>query len=308
MKHPRKKLCFSLIIMALLQINVCFSQHQSSINISAEAAGYVSSMRFSIAGNLQGNSPNILSELTWSNLQYFGGGIKASYRIAHRWQMYTGLMYGSAIKGDVSDIDYVDDNRKGITSELYHSSHNSRLLTANAGWAFTVWQNNNWAIKAGLDYTFQKQKLYILNYPGSNYSNDESYAEGLYSYYSTAWNQYGISTSAAFRKLKNTDIEVTGIAAYCHQQAYGNWNLKQQYQHPKSFTHNSKGIAIQNRLTARFNKTKRVRPYLAYGFVFLHTKNGIDKLYLQTGRIAYTKLNETRAANHSLAAGIQIGL
>ena len=105
------------------------------------SAGYrTDTLNWHIAGNLQGTDPNVLSELTWSDLKIYQLKLANRTVIKNRVYLQGHLDFGAVISGDNQDSDYYGDNR---TQEI------SRSLNGVDG-------NNVWdaSIGAGPRFTF----------------------------------------------------------------------------------------------------------------------------------------------------------
>ena len=81
-------------------------------------AGYrIDQLDWNIAGNNAGTNPNILSELTWKDLEIYQVQFKPSVTLGNshrggvRYHLRGMLGWGSIVDGSNQDSDYAGDNR-----------------------------------------------------------------------------------------------------------------------------------------------------------------------------------------------------
>jgi len=104
------------------------------------STGYrVDDLDWNIAGDINGNNPNILSELEWEGLESFQ--IKTTNKtIFNQLFLLKGsLAYGWILNGENQDSDYWGDNRTLEFSRSNNNSDEGNMLDASfgLGWQFT---------------------------------------------------------------------------------------------------------------------------------------------------------------------------
>ena len=98
------------------------------------SAGYrKDNLDWNIAGDINGNNPNILSELTWSDIDIFQ--IKAGIRSVFNKVFYVrgAIDYGSIFDGANQDSDYDGDNRTLEYSRSNNSTDQGSVWDATLG-------------------------------------------------------------------------------------------------------------------------------------------------------------------------------
>ncbi len=76
-------------------------------------------MDWSIAGNLEGTNPNIKSELKWTELVVADFAIASRFKFTPSFSIEAGGSFGKTLSGNVSDIDYLGDNRTNPSYQLH---------------------------------------------------------------------------------------------------------------------------------------------------------------------------------------------
>jgi hypothetical protein len=267
-------------------------QHAGQVGIGLNTGYQRESFNWSIAGNLQGKSPNVFSELVWKDLRSISSALEVRWSVWNRFMLQAGFSRSFIVSGRVTDTDFSGDNR---TSPTFHA-----VLKSNRG------NTGKWS--GGLGYRFTGDERYtIIPYAGyaihgqSLFLHDDA---ALNSTYKTEWKgPYARLETTLFLTKK---IYAQSVFAYyqVNYEAKANWNLVESFQHPVSFKHQARGYGLEGevrfgvRLGARFTVCA-----IASTFRW-STGAGTDILYLQTGDIVKTKLNN---ADHT-GSGIKLGV
>lgn len=83
----------------------------------------ITNFQWSIAGNLQGQSPNILSELTFEKIIPTGGYLTASYKALEHLILTASFQKNTVISGNGTDADYKENNRMDATYQVSFNSN-----------------------------------------------------------------------------------------------------------------------------------------------------------------------------------------
>ena len=120
-------------------------------------------LRWSIAEDFYGIGPNILSELTWKDLQIYQ--IKAAGTvIINNLTLKASLDFGFILKGENQDSDYDLDNRTDEWSRSNNSSDDDFVLDASLGVGYRfLLAAGSVSITPLLGISFHKQNLRITN-------------------------------------------------------------------------------------------------------------------------------------------------
>ena len=209
------------------------------------------------AGNPVGSSPNILSELTWRDLNIFQlrGEVSAAKVDGIYFRGSAG--YGWVLNGENQDSDYAGDNRILEFSRSINGVDGSRVMDFKGGlgveFSFGAGKKHRFAPLLGYSYhalqmnmkdgnqvVFDLANLQVLD-PSATGTIPLGSFPGLNSSYDATWS--GAWVGADFL----LDLEHRG-SVYLHLESHwpkysakANWNLRDQFAHPVSFEHDANG-------------------------------------------------------------------
>ena len=280
----------------------------------AFSAGYrQDDLDWNIAGYLTvDNYVNVLSELTWDDLESY----QVKFQGSLVWPNFIAVRgvadYGWIFDGDNQDSDYAGDDR---TLEFSRSNNNSD-------------DGDVWDVSIGIGYPFRTGgEVVITITPLVGYSHHEQNLTltdgyqtiphlgtffGLDSSYDTQWYGPWLGIDLNFR--------AAAINAFAHRfetffsyeyhwadyEAEADWNLRDDFAHPKSFAHDADG----NGWIVRAGFNLILQQHIALNFNFDYqdwsTDSGTDKIFLADGSTAKTRLNEVNWSSYSLTLGVSI--
>lgn len=281
--------------MILFGVHTCMAQDLPGRLQLSVAGGYrQDNLRWSIAGNADGQNPNILSELRWERV---GGSVTTVHMrsgLFDHWQLegeYERMFYSS---GKVYDTDYGGNDRTNVVYAAQFHAGKGGADYWQAGLANQIPVTSKFSITPSAGYGIFHQSLYISGYT-SAFSD-------LNSTYKTKWaGPYGqvlCSIGLTKKFCMNTSLRYSQV----RYRASANWNLIREFNHPESFRHTANGYGVNAQAS------------LLYGFSGVHsigitgsysrwqTGRGIDELYLSAGGSEQTQLNGVRSA------GWQVGV
>ena len=270
----------TLILFLLLLTNICAHAQQKRFSIEAGPEYRTEDFRWSIAGNMQGTNPNILSELIFKPVNAFGFYTNGRVNLTEKFSLNVHYNRLFTYDGEVTDFDYNDDNRTDPKTQLYLQSDKGDMRTVGMQFNYHFFNNNNFAATTGLGYNHTKELFYLTN------DNDPL----LQSTYRANWDGPNLALKGLFDFGHfNLGAGVTGH--YLFYNAKANWNLVEEFQHPVSFRHKAQGHGFDYRLTFGL----RPLSFLNIGLHLLHsnwkTGYGTDKLYMASGDIYNARLN-----------------
>src|SRR3569833_290322 len=290
------KLYAAIFLTILFAIKGRAQDIQQKLQISLSTGRQVEDFNWSIAGNISGQSPNVLSEVKWKNVS------GQNYATALQWNAckkiiitggYSRVSIGS---GDVSDIDYTADNRTqpNYNQKFSDNKGNSPAWFAGAGYAFI--NNNQVSLIPFVGYGINRQSLYIVDLTGQ--------FPDLNSSYDTQW-------KGPFLKIRSSikiwhALKLAGDVTYNQvtYSALGDWNLIGQFQHPVSYRHSAKGYGLNAGANLVYNITANIGIHAGYSYFNWETGNGIDQLYLSSGQVDKTQMNGVFRKGHLIDGGL----
>jgi len=276
-------------------------QWASGQGLEATVAGGFQSLglRWSIAGNSAGQSPNVYSELKWRKVGGAAVDVDLCYGLGRRWIFFASGSRMFTSTGRVSDKDYAGDNRTDniYSEDLVGSKGYAYSLGAGAGYRLRF--GERFAVVAAIGYAVSGQQLSITD-PGG-------YFDFLDSRYQTSW--YGPFVRAAL-DWSSGRWRLSGRMTY-HQVNYratADWNLIADFSHPVSFRHRADGFGAEGELRLGYRMGRGVELFFAGDGSSWETGTGIDELYRNSGPSQQTRLNEVVMAGFGLHAGVRAGL
>ena len=253
-------------------------------------------LKWSIAGNLDGQNPNIYSELQWKKV----GG--QSIGAALQWNFWNKLMLMGAYQhvsiqsGTVRDNDYTGDNRTNPAYDQLFDADKGFTRDLAIGLGYKLIDNETFSLTPYAGYSASKQSLHLLDRSGQ-------YAD-LNSTYDTDWKGAFVKAIAGLKLSKK--LTATATIAY-HQADYNSkadWNLIPSFQHPVSYRHTAKGYGIAADASVAYNITKNIAVNLGGGYFTWQTGEGIDELFLASGGSDKTQLNDVNRKGYKLSVGV----
>jgi hypothetical protein len=290
------------------------------------SAGYRrDDLDWNIAGDTSGNNPNVLSELTWDDLESYQVKFQGRLVIPNIIALRGSADYGWIFDGENQDSDYAGNNR---TLEFSRSN--------NSGDDEDVWD-----VSLAVGYPFRWGKSVISTItPLAGYSHHEQNLKmtdgyqtlsvpvvtttfiiipppvgpfpGLDSSYDTKWKGPWLGIDLNFRAAEIrsfTDRFETYFSYEYHWADYhaeANWNLRTDLDHPKSFEHDADGTGWI--ISAGFNFMLQRNIGLNFNFDYQNwsTDDGTDKVFFADGTTAKTRLNEVNWSSYALGMGLTV--
>lgn len=234
----------------------------ASTNISEFSVGLSSrtnQLNWNIAGDLSGQNPNILSELTWTNIRTLG--LNLNTRITINDQLFaTGLLsYGWIYQGANQDSDYYGDNRTNEFSRSNNNSSKGNTFDASIALGYQLIKTDQWLISGFLGLSSYNQYLWITDgYQTVSVKPPFSFNPppigttfpDLNSSYFASWAGPWIGVTADYRITENLSVNCDFGYHMASYNGEGYWNLRSM-----TFYHTAQGIGINLSLGTdyRFN-------------------------------------------------------
>ena len=318
-------LSFSAIILLITPISAMALDRMDRFDLELNLGSRVDQFDWNIAGNVAGNSPNIISELTWDDLEIaevntkvriilfnnhfpFGGTIRAS------------VNYGEIQNGDNQDSDYGLDNRTNEWSRSNNAANDGNVwdFTIGTGLAFKT-RNRKFTVSPLFGYSYHAQNLTIHD-GYQTISRDNPFSldpadnpppvgpiAGLDSTYDAEWHSGWIGVDLDFQPSSTFELHGSIELHSAEYEAEANWNLRSDFNHPKSFEHDSdEAIGIVTNLGSKFG----VRNFLLnldLQYQKWQAEDGITIFYKSDGTTSpLQRLNEVNWESFSVTAGLTV--
>ncbi len=267
-------------------------------------------LRWNIAGTSEGSDPNILSELTWEDLNIFQ--IKTHGRMDfHQLLRLEGSFdYGWIMHGKNQDSDYFLDDRNWEFSRSNNATNDDDVLDLSIGGGLQFLLNDQPVEELEVDqlgvavlagYSYHEQNLRMTD--GSQTIPATGGFDGLNSTYQAEWDGpwLGVELFGQKNRLRGVcRLEYHWFDYY----AEADWNLRDDFAHPKSYEHISDGEGITFIGNARFDINPLWSVDADVDIKSWRAGAGIDRTFFSDGDQSETRLNEVVWISYALMFGL----
>jgi hypothetical protein len=264
---------------------------------------------------LQGNYVNILSELSWSNLEIFQMEFGLERRIHRKYKIRGTLAYGVIFDGDNQDSDYAGNNRTFEFSRSNNSADDGNTADVSIGFGYNFsFLSDAIGLSPLIGFSYHSQKLTLTDWVQTvsdfGWPTPLGRFPGLNSSYDANWYGpwVGLELNARIYKRDGTSLAheiIFGIEYHwADYYAEANWNLRTDLAHPKSFEHEADGSGIV--FSAGYNYFFNPQWSLDFSGKYQEweTDPGIDRVFGAFGSEGETPLNEVNWESFSLMVGV----
>jgi hypothetical protein len=315
---------FAAVLLLLTPNSLIARDRLAEFDLEFNAGSRVDQFDWNIAGDINGNNPNILSELTWDDLEIFEVNTKAKLIMINSHSPVGGtakvrVNYGEIRSGDNQDSDFQFDNRVNEWSRSNNQADNGSVFdfTAGAGLVFRS-RGGRVMISPLLGYSYHSQDLTIhdgfqaisVDNPFSTEAADDPPPvgpfAGLNSSYDTAWNSGWAGVDIEIRPSRAVGLHGFIELHGAEYRAEANWNLRSDLDHPVSFEHKANDAAgFVTGFGAKFGGAP-----LLVNLDLLYQKwraeDGFDIINFADGSRGSTRLNEVNWESFSVTAGLTV--
>ncbi|WP_158286525.1 omptin family outer membrane protease [Chitinophaga sp. S165] len=290
---------FLLNVIFLFSFVAVNAQYSSPVMEVALSGGYqTADLRWSIAGNGSGQSPNILSEVKWHALSGPSLDARGRFNVTNRL-FITGEVSKCFIKaGNATDTDYADDDRGLPTYSAQLDADEGRLSAVRFYGGYNFLQRAGLRITVFVGYAENREFLFLLNH--AQYIPGE---RNLRCTYNTSWK--GISGGLSGRYRATSWLELTGELQYSQMnyKATADWNLIDAFQHPVSFKQEARGFDLKMSVTCAFRLRSYLSLFTSGTYSRAETGTGTDELFLESGAVQTTQFNGAFTHAKKIAIG-----
>lgn len=277
----------------------------SNFSVEVNFGYHMSELDWSIAGNIEGEKPNVLSELKWNRLNGTISQMALNYSI-NRFYIYSKYYYGNYLNGFVTDSDYLRDNRQSRISHEHYKSDKGYEYGIEPRIGFKYIQNQKYVMSVYAGFSTARQLFYLLD---NNLQQRERVSRQLSSTYSTKWNGIVIGLTSKVTISKSLKIKIDASSSLQSFTAKANWNLIEGLAHPVSFTQSSPtGNRFYGSVLSIIPLKNRTSVLLRIDGTIAKANIGLDRLYYKTGKTFDTRFNGANYINFRIQGGIEISL
>jgi len=269
---------------------------------------------WNIAGNLAGTGPNVISELTWSNVGFHEARLGFRFIGDQTWYLkgYTTQAWG--FKGTNQDSDYNEDNRSSEYSRSSASSDRSNAEDFSIAIGQQIRIDNRIGITPLVGFSSHRQHFTMTN--GSqtlcdssgtphNCSNGLGPIAGLNSSFTTHWRGPWLGVDLRFASANRWTTYAELEYHYSYYDAQAKWNLRSDLKQPKSQGQSARGTGTHIGLGLSYALTTP-NSFLNFGLSQKQysTNAGVHNFYLANGTVSSQRLNSVNWRSSSVTIGI----
>jgi len=269
-------------------------------------------LNWNIASDFSGTfTPNVLSELSWEAIESIQATVDLSGTVSNRMYFRLSIALAAIQSGRNQDSDYNGNNRTLEFSRSTNETSNGRLADVSGGLGYIVDLNNpalDWLrIVPMVGYSYHRQYLWMTN-------GEQTVASiqtpplgpilGLDSRYEAQWYGLWAGLEMEFDITPWLQLEVMLEHHRGDYLGIGNWNLRSDFKHPRSFEHIADATGEQVSMTLRFTTDSNWQWLVSANYQKWRTSAGIDRIFFFDNTIAITRLNKVNWQSSALSLGI----
>lgn len=260
------------------------------------------SFDWNIAGDSQGKNPDVLSELTWDDLIIHEVRLGLRANLKKSFVLKGSINYGVIVSGDNRDSDYSADNREAEFSRSINDADDGHTLDSQmgAGYRIQLFSETIWVTPLA-GYSYHRQHLTMTDgYQSITWAGGPPLGpfEGLDSTYEAEWQgpwvgiEMILDAEMFAKSLSPISLYASWEYHWADYYAEADWNLRDDFKHPRSFEHEADGTGIVASLGICVRLSDRWSLTLEYETEEWSTDRGVDRVFLDNDSIIETRLNE----------------
>jgi hypothetical protein len=280
------------------------------------------SRRDDLEWSIAGNGINVLSVLSWSDVESYQISIGNHTQLKNNIQFRGQFNYAVIMDGKVRDSDYGSNGAADEWSRSISESDSDQHwdITAGGGYAFFFF-DKRLALSPMLGFSCHKQNLHIqngrqvLSEPNPFDESNPPPAVGplssrLDSSYFTRWMGPWVGCDLRYKPkmlppvYHAMELRFSIELHWADYYGQGNWNLRSDLQHPKSFEHEADGFGINITAQCLIHLADQWNITIAANHQDWSTGSGTDRKFLSSGGSSTTRLNEVTWNSTSYMMGV----
>ena len=258
-------------------------------------------------------SPNILSELTWEDLETYEIKADARWSNASRLYFHGAFGFGWTQDGTVIDSDYLSDNRQHEYSRSYSNPKRGTVgdISAGAGYRFDLPLTSNggrlqFIPLLGYGLNFQNLRARNGTQILSEYGNSMPLGpfDELDSTYEASWKGPWIGFDLILGFSDKHNLSGSFGFHWSSYEAEANWNLRDDFDHPISFEHSADGTGITASLSYSYDVSESWYWTMGFDYKNFNAESGKDTTYFYDDSYSVITFNGADWESYSLLLGI----
>lgn len=256
--------------------------------------------------------PDVLSELTWSDLTVAGLEVEASGVLKGAVEALGRVRAGWILRGDNRDSDYLYDDREGEYSRSNNDASDGVVWDASVALGYRLERGGLFSVLPLVGVEVAQQRLSmsdgyqtVSKWPSA--APLGSFA-GLDSSYVATW--WGPWVGVEGRLATRAGLRARAAIGYhvARYYAWADWNLRTDFRHPKSFDHRAWGQALSAEAAFEVPLSEWALLCLRAEMTLAGATDGTDRTYWIGGVVGETELNEVSWRSFAASAGMRFRL
>jgi len=277
------------LIVSLLGTGRCLGQVEVAVATGYERAAF----HWSIAGNSAGQDPNIYSELKWRNVGGIAARAEVRWTVSQHWRIAASGSRVFTRWGSMTDTDYGLDNRHDVLYQEQFPVSGGYSDAGSLGVGYVLFDKRRFALTPFLGYGINNEHFPVTAGSGP--------FAGLNSTYDAKWLGPFMRLDGSWRVGAKWLLDIAARYDQVVYRGVANWNLIAEFAHPVSFRHRAEGYGVTGEAGITYAAGRQLMFSLKGEYFNWETGMGIDDLYLASGSVSQTRLNEVVRAGFGAA-------
>jgi hypothetical protein len=309
---PLLGLAFFLLLLTNIAFFSCLDPSEAAdikTDLSLSTGYRVDDSSWNIAGNVSGTNPNVLSELTWSDLEILQAVVSGRALVNERVYLRGSFGYGWTFSGDNLDADFSGNDRTQEYSRSSSSADGSTVLDAALGLGYQfAFLSGKFRLSPLLGYSYSSQALtlkdgvQVIATPGL--TPPAGPIQGLDSSYDATWRGPWLGIDLSFEITERVTLFGSFEYHWGTFDGEGNLNLRNDLAHPTSFEQDADAKGFLIAFSADYRLAGPWSLTMSFNYQKWSTDPGVDRLYYASGSVAETRLNEVNWDTYALMLGL----
>lgn len=274
------------------------------------------SLDWSIAGDAAGENPDVLSELRYEDLEIVDLRAYWELTLARRFVLGARGSFGVIFDGHNRDSDFAGDGRTSEWSRSDNSADGDEVfdVAVSLGYAFRPGRERQTRLVPQIGYSYSAQNLRMTD--GTQTLADDDLAAlfdsrpppigpfpGLDSTYEGRWLGPWLGLLAERDFGERWGLSGSGEYHWADYDGSADWNLRDDFEHPKSFEHSAIATGVVASLAWHRRALRSSRVRLQVDYEDWSTGPGVDRTFLDDGSRPVTRLNAVHWNSIALSVG-----
>lgn len=256
-----------------------------------------------------GGQPNILSELTWEDIEIATINLGATLYSRHNWFVNGDVVWGEIVDGKNQDSDYLGNNRTLEFSRSNNGADEGNILDMSIGlgyryqWLTHETGTRGFEVRPKIGLAYHSQDLKAVD--GFQTIPASGAFPGLNSSYDTTWFGPWIGLEGLFYQSDKFSLGLNFEYHHIQYDATAQWNLRSDFAQPESFTHEADGYGLVTELSSKWHFTPTLALTLDLQYQkWLADRNGKETIFFADGDVAKLQFNEVEWDSYGLSLGL----